>query len=489
MKPRIAVCGIHIESSTFTPYMSDVNDFVVTRGEEILARYSWLSYTWAQAVEWIGLLHARAIPGGVVKASAYQAWKTEIIAGLKNLVSTQEIDGLFFDIHGAMSVEGIDDAEGDLISAIRAVIGAETFVGASMDLHGNVSETLFDLTDMLTCYRMAPHEDAYESRMRAAQNLVNLVLAPKHNGKRVRPAKAIVHVPVLLPGEKTSTRLEPAASLYGQIPVLAARPGVTDVSIWIGFAWADQPRCKAAIAAYGSDAKAVETVARQLALDFWNQHEAFEFVAPTGSFKQCLEAALIGEKPFFISDSGDNPGAGGADDVTYALAQLLQWEPVIKGQMRAIYASLVDPQSVKIARAAGIGATVSLSVGGKIDTRSPGTLSINAIVVAMGTDPRGGQVVALESNGVTFILTEQRHQYAEAISFSYLGLDPRDFEVVVVKIGYLEPDIYAMAKGWWMALTPGGVDQDLLRLGHKRISRPMYPFDTDFDPLPFNVRH
>src|SRR5690606_34850317 len=131
------------------------------------------------------------------------------------------------------------------------------------------------------------------------------------------PAKALVHVPILLPGEKTSTRIEPARSLYGRIPDLAARPGVTDVSCWIGFAWADQPRCQAAIVAHGADQEAVDAAALELAEELWRVRHHFEFVAPTGSIEDCLDRAIASSaRPFWISDSGDNPGAGGADDTT-----------------------------------------------------------------------------------------------------------------------------------------------------------------------------
>ena len=223
-----------------------------------------------------------------------------------------------------MSVEGMDDAEGDLIKAIRDAVGEEPIVSASMDLHGNVSMDLFEGCDLLTCYRMAPHEDALESRERAARNLVERIVSGA--GK---PAKALVHVPVLLPGEKTSTRIEPAKSLYAMIPPIEDRPGILDAAIWIGFAWADQPRCKAAVVVTGDDAEDVAAQAGVLAL----------------------------------------------------------------------------------------------------------------------------------------------------------GLDPRDADVVVVKIGYLEPDLYDAQRGWMMALTPGGVDQDLERLGHTKINRPMFPFD-DFTVEP-----
>ena len=137
-KPRIAVAGIHIESSTFTPYISTADDFIVTRGEELMDRFYWRDEDWATQIEWIPVLHSRALPGGVVERGAYDAWKAEILEGL---AAAGPLDGLFFDIHGAMSVQGMDDAEGDLINAIRDVIGPEPMVSASMDLHGNVSRT------------------------------------------------------------------------------------------------------------------------------------------------------------------------------------------------------------------------------------------------------------------------------------------------------------------------------------------------------------
>ena len=89
------------------------------------------------------------------------------------------IEGLFFDIHGAMSVQGLDDPEGDFITRIRKVIGNKTFISTSMDLHGNVSKILAENTDLITCYRMAPHEDAIESKRRAVENLINRI----KNGK------------------------------------------------------------------------------------------------------------------------------------------------------------------------------------------------------------------------------------------------------------------------------------------------------------------
>ena len=116
------------------------------------------------------------------------------------------LDGLFFDIHGAMSVVGIDDPEGDFIKKIRSLVGTKTLISTSMDLHGNVSKRLAEHTDLITCYRMAPHEDALESKQRAVDNLLSRLISGKGKPKY----KAWIPVPILLPGEKTSTRIEPA---------------------------------------------------------------------------------------------------------------------------------------------------------------------------------------------------------------------------------------------------------------------------------------
>ncbi|WP_022868761.1 M81 family metallopeptidase [Schaalia vaccimaxillae] len=479
-RPRIAVCGIHIESSTFTPYLSTADDFTITRGDDLLARYSWLDAPWATSVEWIPILHCGALPGGVVRRSDYDAWKEEIVDGLSQV---GRLDGLFFDIHGAMSVEGLDDAEGDLILAIRQVIGPDPMVSASMDLHGNVSNILFDHCDILTCYRMAPHEDALESRERAARNLCERLL-----NRQPKPVKALVHVPILLPGEKTSTRIEPAKSLYAMIEPIEAMEGILDAAIWIGFAWADQPRCKGAIVVQGDDAELVERQARILGQAFWDRHDDFEFVAPVASMQECLDFGLTAQRPYFISDSGDNPGAGGADDVTVALEALLNWGPVQDASLDVIHASIVDPAAAQECWQAGVGCEVELEVGGHIDTRSPGPQHVTGMVRALADDPRGGHTAAVTTGGLTLIVTTNRNQYTEFEQFERLGLDITQADVVVVKIGYLEPDLYDTQRDWLMALTPGGVDQDLIRLGHHHIERPMFPFDQDMDLGELNVR-
>ncbi|MFC7245047.1 M81 family metallopeptidase [Catellatospora aurea] len=471
---RIAIGGIHIESSTFSPHLSTAADFEVTRGDALLARYDWLAQPWAADVEWIPLVHARALPGGAVEPAAYEAWAAEIA---ERLTAAGPLDGMLLDFHGAMSVVGRDDAEGDLITTIRSVLGPQPYVSAAMDLHGNVSPVLFDGCDLLTCYRTAPHVDVWETRERAARNLVQALRSGQ------RPHKALVHVPILLPGEMTSTREEPARGLYARIPEIESRDGVIDAAIWIGYAWADQARCQGAVVVTGTDATAAADAARELGGHFWAARDDFAFVAPTGTMDECLDVGLAAgpaRRPFFISDSGDNPGAGGADDVTFALERMLARPEIRDGARRAVFASLVDPRAVAQVADLPVGSAVRVTAGGRIDAREPGPLLLDGVLEAVADDPDGGRCVSVRVGGLSVFVTSRRMQYRLLESYARLGVAVDAVDVVVVKIGYLEPELFDAAGDWLLALTPGGVDQDLARLPYRNVVRPMFPLDRDF---------
>ncbi|MEV6496757.1 M81 family metallopeptidase [Streptomyces prunicolor] len=479
-RPTIAIAGLGIESSTFSPARTEAPAFHPQRGPEVLTRYPFLApgTPLREAADWQGALVGKALPGGTVTATAFTELSDELIARLAEL---GPLDGLWYDIHGAMTVEGIDDAEAQLLARIRETIGPDTLVSTSMDLHGNVSRDLVHQSDLITCYRMAPHEDAMDTKERAARNLVELL-----KSGAPRPVKAWIPVPVLLAGEQTSTRIEPAKSVYAAVGEVEAEAGVTDAAIWVGYAWADEPRNRAAVVVTGASEPQVRAGAEQLARGFWEARHDFEFVAPTGTLHDCLDEALASTaRPYFISDTGDNPTAGGAGDVTWGLQQVLE-RPEFKGESgpAVIYASLPGPSAVATAERAGIGATVTVTAGAEVDDRHAGPLTLTGVVHSIRHGDRDAETeVVLKVGSVYVILTRLRKPYHHEHDFTDLELDPRSADLVLVKIGYLEPELFAMAADWKMALTPGGVDQDLERLGHHRVRRPLFPFDRDMpDP-------
>ncbi len=480
-RPRIGIGGISIESSTFSPHISGDEAFTVRAGEDLLAYYPFLAEgePLRQAADWVPLTHGRSLPGGAVAPETYARMKQAIVDGIRE---HGPFDAFFFDIHGAMSVVGMDDAEGDLAVAVRDALGPDALVSTSMDLHGNVSDALFDAVDLLTCYRMAPHEDWLNTKQRAVHNLLERLRAPYGSDPDARrPLKAWVRVPVLLPGEKTSTRIEPARSLYAMLPDVEELDGVVDAAIWVGYAWADEPRCHATVIVTGDDRATIAREAERLARRYWDARAEFAFVGPTASLDAALDVALApnAPRPYVISDSGDNPTAGGAGDVSWTLGRLLEREDLADGSRTVIAASVFDPAAVDEAVAAGVGATVTVHVGGRVDPGPRGPVELTGEVVSVTSgDPVAGTQVVVRRGAVHAVVTERRKPFHHLDDFRMLGLEPEAADIVIVKIGYLEPELYDLAAGWTIALTPGGVDQDLLRLGHARLRPGVYPFDT-----------
>jgi len=474
-KPRIAIAGIAIETSTFSPARTDEEAFHAKYAAETYTSYPFLSVDspMRNAAVWVPTVVARSLPGGVVLHAAYESLVNKTLDSLK---AHLPYDGVYLDIHGAMSVEGLDDPEGDYIERVRKVVGSKTIISTSMDLHGNVSYRLAHNTDFITCYRKAPHEDALDTKKRAMVELLKRL-----SEKKGKPAyKAYIKVPILLPGEKTSTRIEPAKSLYDSVTAASPQSGIIDASVWIGYAWADEPRDHAVVMVTGDDKTAVKHTAERLANQFWNMRSQFKFVAPTGTLGESLDTALHSSKrPYFISDCGDNPTAGAAGDVTWTLQQLLK-RPEFKQPEgpSLIYASIPGPGLVEKAMAAGVGAQVEGYVGAEVDHRFAGPLLVSGTVQSIVKgDLQAEAEVVIKQGSLLIIVTKKRKAYRTEGDYTKLGLVPRKADIVMVKLGYLDPELYAMQQGWIMALTPGGADQDIEHLTFKRIQRPIYPFD------------
>lgn len=479
--PSIAIAGIAIESSTFSPALTHEEAFHAKTGDDIFTYYPFLSPDSLnrRRANWIPTLRGHALPGGIVTREAYESLVTQTLDLLKK---NGPYDGLFFDIHGAMSVVGLDDPEGDFIVRIREVVGKKTIISTSMDLHGNVSWRLAQNTDLITCYRMAPHEDALESKKRAVDNLLSRI----ESGKGKPAYKAWIPVPILLPGEKTSTRIEPGKNLYAKVAPASIQKGIVDAAIWIGYAWADEPRNHAVVMVTGDDKEKVTSTAEKLANSFWKLRSEFAFIAPTASLGESLDKAIASNKhPFFISDMGDNPTAGGAGDVTWTLKEILA-RPEFKSENgpSLIYASIPGPDFIKKAIEAGVGQKVDAYAGAAIDHRFAPPIKLFGTIKAIEHGDKYAETeVVVKIGSVYIIVTKKRKPYHKEIDFTRLGLNPRKTDIVVVKIGYLVPELYNMRADWIMALTPGGVDQDLERLNYERIKRPMFPFDKDMkDP-------
>ena len=471
---KIALGGFAIESCTFSPLLTRERDFQVLRGRHLLAHYPFTSKY--GDVEFVPLVYARALPGGPVEKSFYTQVKDEFLQGLRD---QGPWDGVFLHMHGAVNVAGMDDAEGDFLAALRDAVGPACLIAASYDLHGNVSQRVMDCIDILSAYRTAPHIDGPETLERTCSLLVRGI-----RGK-FRPYKAFIPVPILLPGEKTSTEWEPGASLYRLIPGVIKDDAVWDASILIGYVWADEPRSSAAVIALGADDEAIQNAAVTLARRFWDVRTEFQFGVTTASVDDCIHMAMRApERPVVISDSGDNPTAGGAGDIPYVLERMQAL-----GVTDGVVAGIADSQAVSMCESVGPGADVEFLLGGKLDPVHAKPLRVKGRVVSLHRQPwlvsHAGDAALLnrmavvDVQGIQVIVTERRTPFHHLADFLNLDIDPRQHKIVVVKIGYLEPELKSFAAKALLALSPGAVNQDIIGLPFTRIHRPTYPFDPD----------
>ncbi|MGR9151887.1 M81 family metallopeptidase [Rhizobium leguminosarum] len=464
---RIAVGGIHTECSTYNPVLNEEKDFRVVRGEALLEA-PYFAFLKDYDAEFLPTIHARAIAGGPVSRATYEAFKGEFLERLKPMLP---LDGLYLAMHGAMYVEGMEDAEGDWISAARSLVGKDCTVSASYDLHGNVTQRIIDALDIYSTYRTAPHIDVEETMRRSVFMLV------KSLKTGVRPTLLWAPIPVVLPGERTSTVDEPAKSLYDMLPGIDAIDGVWDASLMVGYVWADEPRATAAAIMTGTDRAVLEREAKRLARAYWDAREDFVFGCETGSVEECVERAIASPTaPVVLAESGDNPTGGGVGDRADVLAEL-----IARDATGVVFAGIADKAATEACYAAGIGSELELSVGASLDTKGskPVIARFTVKFLHETSDPADRQAVVSVS-GIDLVLSAKRRPYHNIVDFTRLGLDPHRAKIIVVKSGYLSPELAPIANPNLMALSTGVVDQFVERLPRLRKQHPTYPFDKDF---------
>jgi microcystin degradation protein MlrC len=460
-----------VECSTYNPAPTRTRDFTVLRGSG-LSDAAYFDFLRDYPATFAPTLHARAIPGGPVARETYDALKAEM---LDRLAGAGPLDGVYLAMHGAMFVEGMEDAEGDWIGAVRAAVGPDCPIAVSYDLHGNLSQGIIDAIDIFTAYRTAPHIDVEATMRRAAAMLTRAIEG------RLSPFVVWCPTPVALSGEYTSTDDQPARRLYESLAAIEAAEGIWDAALMVGYVWADEPRSGAAAVLTGTDLMALSSAAEDLAGAYWDAREDFAFGAWAGPIDACLDRAMASpRRPFIIADSGDNPTGGGVGDRPDVLRALLA-----RGARDAIVAGIADPAATDLAYAAGVGRRLHTSVGAALDPAGGPPLAIDGVVTFLAEAATAAEREAVvRIGGVDLVLTGRRRPFHTLRDFSTLGLDPGAAGLIVVKSGYLSPELSALAADNAMALSPGVVDQDLRRLPRTRKTWPTFPFDTDFPWTP-----
>jgi microcystin degradation protein MlrC len=461
-KAKCAICGIRHETNTFSTLRTRLEDFHVLRGEEIITNEFWASF---EEIEWAPTLLAGASPHGLVSKEAYLKLKEEL---MNRLCDVLPVDGVYMNLHGAMEIEEIGDGESDLVSSVREIVGSSVPMVASLDLHGNIAPAFAESTNVLTALRTAPHTDGAETGTRAIGHLVRCV----KDGKL--PVNVLVKVPLLLPGEFAVTEIEPARSLYARLREIESEEGILDASILIGCAWTDSPYTTVSvIVAAEEESQKARECAGSLAREIWMRREEFGPDAETASVEESITKAMKSRvRPVFISDSGDNVTAGGAGDIPLFLDGLLK-----AGASDALVAGLADPDAVKLCIQAGTGSQVTLTIGGKLDQINGYPLEVTGVVEHVNPP----SLAVLKVEGVKVILASDRRAFTSPQSFQQAAVNPEDYQIVVVKLGYLFAGLRGIAKDSIMGLSPGFTGLLVEELPFKRVMRPIFPLDRDFE--------
>eukprot|EP01037_Dinobryon_pediforme_P002135 gene2135-2172_t len=464
---RIAVGGLHVECCTYNPVKLVEQDFVIWRGEEMLAQ-PYFDVLGAFEATYLPTFYARAVPGGPISRATHANFKADFLTRLKQAMP---LDGVYLAMHGANYAEGLEDCEGDWLTATREVVGPDCIIAVSYDMHGDITQRIVDAIDIFSTYRTAPHIDVKETQLRSLKMLHHTLTTGE------KPLLVWVPVPVVLNGEQTSTVVEPGRTIWGDLPKIDALPGIWDASLQVGYMWGDEPRSTAAALITGTDPELMTTEAAKLGTIYWDTRKIFDFGSPVGSIVEGVTLAKASSThPVILADSGDNPTAGGVGDRADVLAELIR-----QGMTETIVAGITDLPATEAAYAAGVGATIHTKIGGALDPKS-GTVTVDTEVVFLfeTANPMERQAV-VRVGGIDIVLAARRRPYHNIVDFARLGLDPHKAGTIVVKSGYLSPELAPIANPNFMMLSDGAVNQDHATLPRLRKQTPTYPFDTDIE--------
>jgi microcystin degradation protein MlrC len=383
--PRIAFGGFQHETNTFSPVKTTLADFEapdawpgLTRGEALFDAVAGINLPAAGFVQearglrhnLLPLLWCQAQPSGHVTRDAFERVSAMMIEELR---SAGAVDAVYLDLHGAMVTEHIDDADGELLRRLRAVVGPDLPIVASLDFHANLSPQMAGLATALLSFRTYPHVDMAASGARAARCLHDLIGRP-------RPAHALEQLDFLMPLTSQSTLVDPMRSLMDEAIALDRAPLVA-VGLTGGFPASDVSECGPAVYACGREPAATRAAARTLAERVRSRES--EFALEIFSIDRALQIVKAASpergRPVILVDTQDNPGAGGNADTMTLIRALLDAR-----LEHALAGIICDPEAAARAHEAGQGATVTLSLGSHSGTPGDAPLLADYRVEAVG---------------------------------------------------------------------------------------------------------
>jgi len=447
---RIAIGGFQHESHSFAPLPTGWHEFVHPGGLPGLQRPATLveairptAVPCAGAIEVLEAAGADIVPltwcfanpAGPVTAEAFERIAALLVGALSDALEAGPLDGVYLELHGAMVAEGFDDAEGEILRRVRAVVGPDLPLTVSLDPHANMTRDMVVRADALVPYRTYPHVDMKPAGAQATRLLLERI-------KRGAPwARAFAEVDFLIPLTMQCTMVPPMSLVLEERARLEAAHGCAELAFCFGFPYADFPGCGVAIAGYAETQAAADAAVAGLK-SYLDAHEP-DFAGAVASaaegVAQAIGIARDATRPVVMADTQDNPGGGGHGDTTGLLAELIRQDA-----QGAVLGLINDAVNAAACHAAGLGATLALPLGGKSDGAP---LAVTAVVEALtdgrftGTGPMskgnpvdlGPTALIRVSSGVCVIVVSRKMQALDQALFTHIGVEPSAQRILALK--------------------------------------------------------
>jgi microcystin degradation protein MlrC len=423
---------------------------------------------------------ASAHPSGLVQEAAYEEMCGAIVGAIR-----QGCDAAFLALHGAMVAEHFDDGEGELLRRIRA-IAPDLPIAVGLDFHAQMTAAMVDNATVVTGYRTYPHIDMGHTAERAARTLVRAM-----NGE-VQPKMVWGFRPMLTSTLSHTPSRQPMKDIMDRANTAEDSGHVLNASVFGGFPQADIPHlsCSAVIVCDRRIAEG-EILLNQLLDTAWERREAFLYTGEKLS-AQVARAKTLDGGPIILADHGDNTASGGTQDVMSVV------EEAIKQGLQDVAAGPIwDPISVARMIEAGVGATVTLELGGKVDmpqlnlkgkplkvTGTVKCITDGEFVVtgpmATGTKVRMGRTAVLDTGAMQIVVSENRSEPYDLGVFTHCGIDPRRKKYVLIKSRqHFRAGFEPIARHIVMCDGDGVTSSDLKLFDYKKRRQPLYPFEPD----------
>ena len=474
---KIAVAGFQHETNTFAPQPTTFEIFEergawpeLTRGESLIKRFSGLNLPISGFISACNhkvepILWAAAEPGGFVENDAFELITNEIVDGIIG----SRPDAVYLDLHGAMVTRKYDDGEAEILRRIREAAGYDLPLAVSLDLHGNLSKSFFDLADLVTIYRTYPHVDLAETGARAADLLSMALKKPLKKAWR----RANFLIPVTAQG----TDYQPSKNIYNYIDKISQNE-VASIDLAMGFPPADIPELGPVIVAYDQSQKAANDSVEKVFKKLLEAEPIFNdrLVSAEDAVADAVKSI---NGPVVIADVQDNPGAGGTGDTTGLISALIKAKA-----SDAILSMLYDPDTAEAAHKAGVGSEIDVSLGGKYTTYSK-PIKCKVLIEAIsdgrflftgpmfgGSHADLGPVALLKifDTSIRVVVGSKRAQNADQEMFRVVGLEPCQHKIICVKSAmHFVADYKRISKNIIFATSPGANPCNLKEIPYKRL--------------------